>query len=536
VQRRVLRERSFGVAVSLCLGLLSATADAAPALASAGQLTIVEAYEMRRGDDRLVEATFDEWRELGGDVARILVYWRDIAPDPASTERPDFDAADPNAYPAESWRALDRFVRESRERGFLTLMTVSGPGPRWASKSGSQVNDPDPAEFRLLMRALGARYRDDVDWWGIWNEPNVESFLGPQTKNGEPYSPVLYRSLFTEGRKGLEASGNADDVILIGETSPQGSGRALDPLTFTRGVLCLLPGQLGDCPRFDADGWAHHPYSPGLAPFRTPPDPGDISAGSLDRLTTALDRAALAGTVPEGLPVYLTEFAIQSVPDPYIGVSLQQQAEFRSIAEYLAWKNPRVMAFSQYLMRDDPPYNSKLIYGGFESGLRTSDGLPKPSYPGFRLPLIADRAAGEFAVWGYVRPRHRGDQTQPIGSAQAPVQRCPESDPGQPDYAGAAAILASAPAAFKRAARGALRETLLAHGPFTLRPPERVTVQVRVPPARSWRELTTAVADSAGYWSASVPDPGPRALLRVCWTDPEGSVFLGPETRAYPLP
>jgi hypothetical protein len=496
---------------------------------------IVEAYELRRGDDRLVETTFDDWKKLGADVARVVAYWRDFAPDPNSIERPDFDAADPESYPDENWRELDRFVSEAREQGFLVLLTVSGPGPRWASKSGSQVNDPDPAEFRRLMRALGTRYRDQVDWWGIWNEPNVESFLGPQNRNGRPYAPVLYRRLFVAGREGLGASGNANDVILMGETSPQGSDRALDPLTFIRGALCLLPGQAGDCPRFDADGWAHHPYSPGLAPFRTPSDPSDISVGSLDRLTTALDRAARAGTVPRGLPVYLTEFAVQSVPDPYVGVSLSQQAEYRSIAEYLAWRDPQVLAFSQYLMRDDPPFNSKIVFGGFESGLRTTSGLPKPAYPGFRLPLAVDRQGERLDLWGYVRPRHRSGQTHSLDGNEPAPQRCPIQDP-QPGYEGLVGILSALSGTRKRAAEQELADALLLHGPYGPRPREEVKVQMRLSPATSWRELTTAVADSAGYWSASVPDPGPEAVLRACWSDPQGTVFLGPETRAYDLP
>ena len=34
--------------------------------------------------------------------------------------------------------------------------------------------------------------------------------------------------------------------------------------------------------------------------------------------------------------LYLTEFGVQSEPDPYVGVSETQQAEYRSIAERIA--------------------------------------------------------------------------------------------------------------------------------------------------------------------------------------------------------
>ena len=73
----------------------------------------------------------------------------------------------------------------------------------------------------------------------------------------------------------------------------------------------------------------------------------------LSRLTTALDRAAKAGAITAHLPIYLTEFGIESTPDPVRGVSLQRQSEYRAISERIAYDNPRVVAFSQYLLRDD---------------------------------------------------------------------------------------------------------------------------------------------------------------------------------------
>jgi hypothetical protein len=108
------------------------------------------------------------------------------------------------------------------------------------------------------------------------------------------------------------------------------------------------------------------------------------------------------------MPVYLTEFGIQSKPDPYVGVSYQRQAEYRSLAEWYAWRNRRVVAFSQYLMRDDDPRpGSKYArYSGFESGLRGSGGRAKLSYSGFRLPLVADARGRSVYFWGLVRPAH----------------------------------------------------------------------------------------------------------------------------------
>ena len=130
----------------------------------------------------------------------------------------------------------------------------------------------------------------------------------------------------------------------------------------------------------------------------------------LGRLTRALDRAGRAGALPRGLPLFLTEFGIQSTPDPIAGVSLAKQAEFQAMAERIAVRNPRVRTFSQYLLRDsDPVPNAPPLarYPGFESGLRFSDGRAKPALAAFPVPLSARRAGRTAVLWGLARPARR---------------------------------------------------------------------------------------------------------------------------------
>ena len=143
--------------------------------------------------------------------------------------------------------------------------------------------------------------------------------------------------------------------------------------------------------KLHVDGWAHHPYSKKLGPFYHPASRTAVTIGVLGRLTKALDQYSKH----RRMKVYLTEFGIQSKPDPFVGVSQTKQAEYRSIGERIAYRNSRVKAFSQYLMRDDQPRpGSKVVrYSGFESGLRTSGGTAKLAYGGIRLPLVADRSS-----------------------------------------------------------------------------------------------------------------------------------------------
>ena len=89
------------------------------------------------------------------------------------------------------------------------------------------------------------------------------------------------------------------------------------------------------------------------------------------------------------------------------GVSLQRQSEYRAISERIAYDNPRVVAFSQYLLRDDLPKAGVPLlarYPGFETGLFTYKGKHKPAYDGFRLPLAVRRSGSKVSLWGLVRP------------------------------------------------------------------------------------------------------------------------------------
>jgi hypothetical protein len=158
------------------------------------------------------------------------------------------------------------------------------------------------------------------------------------------------------------------------------------------------------CGELEADGYAHHAYTTSAGPRFKPSNTDDVTIGVLSRLTGALDKAAKAGAVPAHLPVYLTEFGIQSTPDKVSGVSLAKQAAYMAISEHIAYVNPRVAAFSQYLLSDDPPRSEGYKYGGVESGLRSADGKAQPAYEGFRLPLAVEVYGTSDVLWGLVRP------------------------------------------------------------------------------------------------------------------------------------
>src|SRR4051794_2157756 len=350
---------------------------------------------------------FDQIATLGARSLRVIVYWNDVAPEHEAKARPAGDESDPDYY---DWSRYDAVLAAAKEHGWSVLVTISGPVPKWAtSTKADHVTRPSTKDFQAFVTALGRHYGSQVGMWSVWNEPNHPDFLMPQysSKGHKPLSPGIYRQLFLAAWRGLRASGNGTDRLLMGETAPVGTGHVVAPLTFLRGALCLSSSyhKRKSCSNLPADGYAHHAYTTRLGPFYKPQGPNDVTIGVLSRLVRALDRAGAAGAIKRGMGIYLTEFGIQTdPPDKIYGVPLARQAEFYAISERIAWRNARVRSFSQYLLTDD---NADALggFGGFESGLRFANGRVKtPGYEGFRLPLVAVRRGSHATLWGRVRP------------------------------------------------------------------------------------------------------------------------------------
>jgi len=391
--------RILPLTILVCLALL------APASASASKnqtLTFEAPRDLMNPVTR--PAALNELQSLGVRSLRVILRWSDVAPGPAETQMPNFEPTDPEAY---AWGEYDELMAAAKARNWPVLLTVSGPVPKWATKAKlDNVTRPNATAFAAFMTAVGRKYGDQVNLWAIWNEPNQPQFLRPQyARGGRATSPRIYRSLFLAGQRGLRKAGQGSDTVLLGETSPRGNSRVVRPLAFLRGVLCLNARykRVGKCGALSAGGYAHHAYTTRQGPTFKPPSRDDVTIGALSRLTKVLDRARAAGALTSRLPIHLTEFGIQSTPDTISGVSLAKQVEYRAISEKIAYDNPRVVSFSQYLLRDSDPTGPK-EYGGFESGLRFADGKPKPSLPAFRLPLAVQRRGSKATVWGLARP------------------------------------------------------------------------------------------------------------------------------------
>jgi hypothetical protein len=415
----------FRIAIlPILIAVLLGTAGLGTAAASHNEAMFFEAPSDLVGvTPKARETALQQLQWLGVKALRVELVWRNVAPRSHSARKPRFDATNPAA--GYNWGEYDPLLAEAQRLKWQVLLTVTAPAPKWATAAKKDYKTrPISRDFKEFMTAVGKHYGSEVSLFAIWNEPNHPAFLLPQfSSNGKPASPRIYRSLFQAGYEGLQAAGMAQPKVLMGETAPVGSDSLsrreiretglehdVAPLAFLREALCLNTHyrKSGTCEELHPYGYAHHAYTRG-SPYSKPKGADSVTIGVLSRLSHALDLAAAAHALPAHLPIYLTEFGIQSWPNHELGVPQPQQAEYDALAERIAWSNPRVASFSQYLLRDDPlggkPGAS--VHGGFvgfQTGLEEyRGGKRKPLYYGFPVPLVVSHSGSGYSLWGLVR-------------------------------------------------------------------------------------------------------------------------------------
>ena len=410
-------------ALAALLAAVLAAAAASTAHAAGTEVGVADDRVLLDGGAR-ADRVVAEWRAQGVDVVRVFALWTRIAPAPGSAREPGgFDAADPNAA-GYAWGPLDEAVRRVRAAGIRVMLTVSGPGPLWSSRSPARRNPryrPDPAKFAEFARAVARRYGADVDRYIVWNEPNLPSWLQPQAKCAHrrctPVAPHLYRGLVRAAYPAIRAA-DPGAQVLIGAMSSRGldlraRNSTLRPLAFLRALGCVSSGyrrlRSGDCRGFKparGDGFAFHPHGTLISPDSTYRNRDDVNLASLGRLESALDRLQRAGRLRAStrrFNLYLDEYGYQTrPPDRTAGVSLATQDRWLQRAAYRAWRDPRVRLLTQYQWYDEPLRRAGSDFAGWQSGLRFLSGKPKPALAHFDTPMQVDAARSR--LWGQARP------------------------------------------------------------------------------------------------------------------------------------
>ena len=282
-------------------------------------------------------------------------------------------------------RGRVRQVREGRRHALQRQLRAGGaraPAPTPAAAPRSRAScrrsaAPAPATrsrrssaARRLQRRPRRRAANNlpaVKLWSVWNEPNLPVFLLPQrssTKSHYPVSPTLYRGLYRAAYGGLAATRPRQATRSCWASCCRSASRrktprsSIRPLEFLRELACVdrhyhaykgANAKARGCTGFKAipmSGIAYHPYALAGGPTKRPPNRATTRRSARCRAsrrssTACAARGRFAG--PTRLPLWLTEFGVQTDPPDYLfGAPIKRVPTYLGMSERIAMRNSRV--------------------------------------------------------------------------------------------------------------------------------------------------------------------------------------------------
>jgi hypothetical protein len=309
---------------------------------------------------------------LGTRLVRFTLRWDQVAPVRPAVPRDPGDSA-------YQWGQFETVLGALHARGITTLVTLYG-SPAWAN-GGHPPNWLPSSGFADFAYAASTRF-PWVHMWTIWNEPNGRTF-------SVPVSPLVYvQKLLNPAYASLHEASSAN-VVAGGVTSPRQTPSGMSPVAFMQGMKLA---------RARLDAYAQNPYpvSRGETPFHAT----CVRCAVMTMANLPAIRADVTRFFGAATPLWLTEYGYQTnPPDRLLGVTYALQARYIGEAALRVWEQAGVTMLIHFLVRDEPSV------GGWQSGLFSAGGIPKPAYHAFALPLAQVSRSGRRAVlWGQIRP------------------------------------------------------------------------------------------------------------------------------------
>jgi O-antigen ligase len=390
----------------LSLGLRRA-GSAYPGVSPAVPLAAAKSYGVSADLAGYTEAelgdALDRMEGLGLRWIRQPFPWSEIEPEPGRF----------------NWAPWDRVVEAASAREFQVI-AVLDTAPAWARPAGTDPPTPptELADFGNFARALAERYGDRLDFYQVWDEPNLSANWG-----GRFVDPAAYAGLLQEAAANLRAA-DRQAVILAAALAPtlEDGPLNLDESTFLAGLYAANAAEWFDVV-------AVQPYG-----FDRPPAEAARPA-ALNFARVELIRQTMAAHGDEHTAVWATAFGWSALPEPWSGqpspwpsLPADRQAAYTAAAIRRAradwpWLGPMLFAAwdARALPADDPRRGLALVSGltplpqaGAYSELRSS--YVNNILPGEELATVgfypAAHASGHytgdwrFAPAGADVPRH----------------------------------------------------------------------------------------------------------------------------------
>jgi O-antigen ligase len=302
--------------------------------------------------------------------------------------RQTFPWADIETQPGQyDWAAWDRIVAAVRKY-HLNFIAVLDTSPDWAQRDPAAAYRYSPpqeaSDFGRFAQAFAQHYGEAIDYYQIWDEPNLSSHWG-----NAYVDPAGYARLLREGYIQVKTADPSSFVLTAG-LAPNSEG---GPLNLNE--VAFLQGLYAAGARDYFDIVAVKPYG-----FDTGPDDRRVHVGILNFSRAQLVREVMVANGDEGKAVWAVEFGWNALPPGWHGqpsiwgqVSEEEQARYTVAAIQRAndeWPWLGVLAIAHFqpdAPPDDPHWGFALVDEQWQPRpvyrrLRELATAPPIAYPG----------------------------------------------------------------------------------------------------------------------------------------------------------
>ncbi|MBZ0279591.1 MAG: O-antigen ligase family protein [Anaerolineae bacterium] len=211
--------------------------------------------ELTRYEPEELSDQIDRMQEVHVNWVRQAIRWDVIEPNPRDYK----------------WDILDPIIAAFKPNPDLKLIAVLVNTPPWARSDRAIDNNPttppeNPANFAEFAAVIAARYGDVIDYYQIWDEPNLTHAWGGQEPHAASYLAVLAAAYQSIHGSDINATVISAALAPTVETGPEN----ISDLIFLRDMY-----RLGAKDYMDAV--AAKPYG-----FHTPPDDRTVAPDVLN--------------------------------------------------------------------------------------------------------------------------------------------------------------------------------------------------------------------------------------------------------------
>jgi beta-glucosidase/6-phospho-beta-glucosidase/beta-galactosidase len=286
---------------------------------------------------------------------------------------------------------LDAFLDAAQARDIAVLATVT-ESPCWASTDPAKVctdaertydwryPPADPQDFAAFLGLLAQEYGAAIDYWEIWNEPNIEQFWANP-------DAATYTALLQAAYPAIKAH-DPDAPVLGGALAPRNPTPSMPDIPDT---LTYIDQMYAAGARGFFDALSYHPYTDGMEPtWYNAQWPLNSYAVSVPAVR---ERMLQAGDTS---PLWLTESGWTTVGadcadcwTPELPTTEEEQAAYLAEAVDIAQRWDYVAGFAWYELVDRGDSTATSFEDHF--GLFRHDLSPKPAAEEFQTLTSASR-------------------------------------------------------------------------------------------------------------------------------------------------